>query len=641
MNKRIILFLAAILSCGLLPFTSCTVNDDNVGNQPYEEGIEEMVDPTANVGVCNSATYIKGFGTMPLELQQAVYKLFPNVVSSLSEAEVVIVDAAALLVSLPEIYEFYDKGGQLVCFYPDLKSMLPEELGYTDLAGWDELLWGGNSRGDNFYMLNDPDEVVTTDENGEEKKHTLVKDLNYWILRLHPLVGWIDYSKQGAAGTPSLTRADDDKKEAPSLDKIVVDMRNNSAKHFECNFPFTLFHYIDQATLSNPDSLKKAGSVSLRFEVMPLYAGEVNDGDAGDYYAVRSTVIPHNDAVWGPYVGYHGWTANRIYGYWFNTMDYKFTLVDPDANSQIADGLRFHHLPHPENSISARDQSSSFSMGVDASLSGGPAFTHKNDTVWGKIAGEVGFSCAWKDDVSFKQKNIDYSRNSSTSEVNYHWHSSNVQLKDDMDNIVKYYPDDVHQEFNATNVWMWHVPAGKAGVRDEAKKQFALAAYVKLNYSSWYHWRGALYYDENRKNWNVDFTKKVVVKMGDIKGDFNRQGWAGCVFNIPAPDRGKWGVISLKNASNSYAMRNVKIYATGEEDKEPAATSKDTYKPQEKAEAAVKAGTYTVTFELINPDDNTVVKKGTLKGVEVKMGRTKEAATTNISTGTDDLVNPK
>lgn len=640
MNRRIILFLAAILSCGLLPFTSCTVNDDNVGSQPYEEGIEEMVDPTANVGVCNSATYIKGFGTMPLELQQAVYKLFPNVVSSLSEAEVAIVDAAALLVSLPEIYEFYDKGGQLVCFYPDLKDIVPEEVGYTDLTGWDELLWGGNSRGDNFYMLNDPDEVVTTGENGEQEKHTLVKDLNYWILRLHPLVGWIDYSKQGAAGTPSLTRADDDKKEAPSLDKIVVDMRNNSAKHFECNFPFTLFHYIDQATLSDPDSLKKAGSVSLRFEVMPLYAGEVNDGDAGDYYAVRSTVIPHNDAVWGPYVGYHGWTANRIYGYWFNTMDYKFSLVDPEANSQIADGLRFSYLPYPENSISSRNQKNGFKIGVNASLSGGPEIGGK-DVIKGKIEGKVGFSCEWSDEVSFSLKNIDYSRNSSTSEVNYHWHSNNVQLNDDMDNIVKYYPDDVHQEFNATNVWMWHVPAGKAGVKDEAKKQFALAAYVKLNYSSWYHWRGALYYDENRKNWDVDFTKKVVVKMGDIKGDFNRQGWAGCVFNIPAPDRGKWGVISLKNASNSYTMRNVKIYATGEEDKEPAASITDTYQSQEKAEAAVKAGTYTVTFELINPDDNTVVKKGTLKDVKVKMGRTKEAATTNISTGTDDLVNPK
>ena len=274
MNRRILLFLAAILSCGLLPFTSCTVNEDNAGSQPYAEGIEEKVDPTANVDVCNSATYIRGVGSMPLELQQAVYRLFPNVVSSLSEAEVAIVDASVLLVSLPEIYEFYDKGGQLVCFYPDLKNMLPEELGYTDLTGWDELLWGGNSRGDNFYMLNDPDEVVTTDENGEQKKQKLVKDLNYWILRLHPLVNWIDYSKQGTADTPALNRSDDGNKE-PSLEKLIVDMRSNSAKHFECNFPFTLFHHITQATGSNPDSLKKAGSVSLRFEVMPIYAGEL------------------------------------------------------------------------------------------------------------------------------------------------------------------------------------------------------------------------------------------------------------------------------------------------------------------------------------------------------------------------------
>ena len=639
MNRRILLFLAAILSCGLLPFTSCTVNEDNAGNQPYAEGIEEKVDPTANVGVCNSATYIRGVGSMPLELQQAVYRLFPNVVSSLSEAEVAIVDVDWLLMSLSEIHEFYDKGGQLVCFYPDLKDIVPEELGYTDLTGWDELLWGGNSRGDNFYMLNDPDEVVTTGENGEQEKHTLVKDLNYWTLRLHPLVNWIEYSKQGAADTPALHRADDGKKE-PSLEKLIVDMRSNSAKHFECNFPFTLFHHISQATGSNPDSLKKAGSVSLRFEVMPLYAGEVNGENAGDYYAVRSTVIPHNAAVWGPYVGYHWATRNRIYGYWFNTMDYKFSLVDPEANSQIADGLRFSYLPYPENSISSRNQKNGYKFGVNAALSGGPEIGGK-DVIKGKIEGKVGFSWEWSDEVSFSLKNIDYSRNSSTSEVNYHWHSNNVQLKDDMDNIVKYYPDDVPQEFNATNVWMWHVPAGKAGVKDEAKKQFALAAYVTLNYSSWHHWRGTALFDSNRQNWDVDFTKQIVVKMGDIKGDFNRKGWAGCVFNIPAPDRGKWGVISLKNASNSYTMRNVKIYATGEEDKEPAATSKDTYKPQEKAEAAVKAGTYTVTFELINPDDNTVVKKGTLKGVEVKMGRTKEAATTNISTGTDDLVNPK
>ncbi len=638
MRKLFNWMFAAVLICCGGGLTSCVVNEDNAGSQPYAEGIEEKVDPTANVDVCNSATYIRGVGSMPLELQQAVYRLFPNVVSSLSEAEVAIVDVDWSLMSLPEIHEFYDKGGQLVCFYPDLKKMLPEELGYTDLTGWDELLWGGNSRGDNFYMLNDPDEVVTTGENGEQEKHTLVKDLNYWTLRLHPLVSWIEYSKQGAADTPALHRSDDGKKE-PSLEKIIADMSSNSAKHFECNFPFTLFHHISQATGSNPDSLKKAGSVSLRFEVMPIYAGEVNGEKAGDYYAVRSTVIPHNSAVWGPYVGYHGATANRIYGYWFHTMDYKFSLVDPEANSQIADGLRFSYLPYPENSISSRNHKNGYKFGVNAALSTGPELGGKDGFKW-KIEGKVGFSWEWSDEVNFSLKDIDYSRNSSTSDVDYHWHSNNVQLKDDMDNIVKYYPDDVHQEFNATNVWMWHVPAGKAGVKDEAKKQFALAAYVKLNYSSWHHWRGTAYFDSNRQNWDVDFTKQIVVKMGDIKGDFNRQGWAGCVFNIPAPDRGKWGVISLKNASNSYTMRDVKIYATGEEDKEPAASITDTYKSQEKAEAAVKEGSYTVTFEFINPDDNTVMKKGTLKDVKVKMGSTKEKGTTGISTGNAVLVNP-
>jgi len=47
----------------------------------------------------------------------------------------------------------------------------------------------------------------------------------------------------------------------------------------------------------------------------------------------------------------------------------------------------------------------------------------------------------------------------------------------------------------------------------------------------------------------------------------------------------------------------------------------------------VLEGTYTVTFEFINPDNNQVVGKGILEDVKVKMGRTQDAATTNISTG--------
>ncbi len=46
-----------------------------------------------------------------------------------------------------------------------------------------------------------------------------------------------------------------------------------------------------------------------------------------------------------------------------------------------------------------------------------------------------------------------------------------------------------------------------------------------------------------------------------------------------------------------------------------------------------------VTF-VSHPDNNQVLKKGTLKDVKVKMGKSKETATTSISTGDATLVDP-
>lgn len=631
--KRFLWYAAAILTCGLFVFTSCA-KDDNVADLPYEEGVEEMVDVSSTVDICKSTAFIRGIGTMPYELQQAVYQIFPNVANDINQADVAIVDITTVFEKLEDIAAFYDRGGQLVCFYPSLKEILPEFVGHTQLDGWDELLWSGNNMGDSFYMLNDPDEITVTAADGVEGKQALVKDKDYWMVRLEPLVDWIDYCKQEAADSPALTRAGESG-ELPTFDKLTVNMRNG-AKRFECNFPFTLYHQIDKATWSDPDVLNKCGSVSLRFEVMPIYVGQVNDDDAGDYYAVRSTVIPHNDAVWGPFVGKHGLTRNRVYGYWFNEMDYKFTLIDPDANGQTAKGLHFAELPFPENATSSRNHKNGFRFGVSGSLSGGVDIGKETK---GKLEARVGFSAEWTDEVSYTLKNIDYKRNSSTNWVNYHWHSNNVILDDDMDDYGKYYPDDVHQEFDAKNVWLWHVPADSAGVKDGSQKQFALAAYVKLNYSSWYHWYLASTFNGNRRNWDVDFSGKCVVTKGKIKDNFSEPGWAGCIFDLPVPNRSKWGLISLKNASN-YTMRSVKIYASGEESKEPAATITNTYKSQELAQTAVVEGTYTVTFELINPDNNKVLKKGTLKNVEVKMGKNKEDATTSISTGDATLVDP-
>ena len=58
-----------------------------------------------------------------------------------------------------------------------------------------------------------------------------------------------------------------------------------------------------------------------------------------------------------------------------------------------------------------------------------------------------------------------------------------------------------------------------------------------------------------------------------------------------------------------------------------------TYASQELAKTAVLEGTYTVTFEFINPDNNQVISKGVVNDVKVRMGKSQDAATTNISTG--------
>ena len=114
--KRFLCYAAAILTCGLFVFTSCSV-DDKVGDLPYEEGIEEKTDINSVVNICKSTAYIRGVGNMPYELQQAVYQIFPNVVNDFNKADVAIVDITTEFEKLEDIADFYDRGGLIVCFF--------------------------------------------------------------------------------------------------------------------------------------------------------------------------------------------------------------------------------------------------------------------------------------------------------------------------------------------------------------------------------------------------------------------------------------------------------------------------------------------------------------------------------------------
>ena len=628
-KNLVMTMLMSILTAGLFStFTSCSDDDVDLSadgvNSVIDEDVDDSFEYVPFTATCDKPVYYVGnAGNVSDELHKAIDECFPYKAGSFEDAEIAIIDASTAAAQEQNIRRFCDRGGLLVCLSPNNQLV---NIGYNDLLGCNELLWATHCDGDDYYLLDGPDEVPSTDEDGNETIERVVKDQNYWSGRLLPLIEWIEYyDKEGA----SITRGAND---VPTFDELAFNM-NNGAKRYEVNFPFTLFHQIDKATGSSPDLLYKTGSVTMRFELMPIYVQSVNGDKAGDYYIVRSTVIPHNSLVWSPYVGKHGACRNRIYGYWFDDMDYEFVLVDPDTNLPI-DGLHFAETPFPENSISSRNHTSSKTIGVNGSLSLGYKGSGKPGDITedGTINLSVGFSCNWTETVSYTLANIDYSRNSSTNWVKYHWYSNNVELKDDMNNYQKYFPNDVHQEFDAKNIWMWHVPYDCAGVKDGSYKQFKLLTRVHPRYSSWHHWRGTSCFKNNRKDWEVDFAGNYTSTDKDAEANFSTKGWASCSFSVPAPDRSTWGIISLKNAS-TYTMRNVKIYASGKECKGPVAEIPNTYATQEVAKTAVLEGTYTVTFELINPNNNQVLHKGTLRDVKVKMGNTQDAATTSLSTG--------
>ena len=636
--KKFYWMIAAILTIsGAMALTSCSDKDDNSVNEPVEESVEYLVDPSTRWQQREEPTFIAGIGALPMEFQQALGQTFTNVVSNLDNAEIAIMDMDAVAANFDELDEFYENGGLLIII-PKGDENLLKAVGFEDLSGWDELLWAcHNESNDDFYLMNEPDEITSIDENGKEYKRKIEKDLNYYLDRLIPLTDWMDWYKDEIIrkatekAASARHRAEKGESEMPDFENLTLSL-NKNFKHFTVNFPFSLDKEIFPSFgWYSSDILRCNGSITLAFDVMPLYMGSVNGNDkAGDYYAVRSTITPHNQTMWNPYVASHGLDKNRIYGYWFTDMDYKIMLIDPETK-QIAQGLQFVQKPFPENSITSRDKSSSFTFGLEGSVSAA------DDEV-----ASVGFKAEWTESVNYSVKNIDFDRSTASGNmVEYHWYSNNVTVKDDWDNIEKNFPVEVHREFDATNVWLWRIPYGKAGVQDESNKQFTLATYVHPRYSSWYHWKLDWFgkSDKEKQDYDVDFWNSCTSVDPDFKpeADYSKHGWICCSFNIPAPDRGKWGLISLKNASKNYTMRNVRIYKKGEEDKDPAVKVSNTYEPKESAEAAVKVGIYTVTFEFIDPDTNKVISKGKLTDVEVEMGKNKQEATSSLSTGDAEL----
>ena len=616
--KTSLKILPAIAAALLL--VSC--DSDKYPTRFEEEGHHIVVNEAADWNTFDLPAYIGDISAYPADLQTAIRQFFPRT-AGIDDAKVIFIGAAEAAANDPILQEAIANHAFIV--YPGgtdeslltiepVYALFNEPTGYKPLfhchsafgsgstytmweepevgaleqvepsmseADWNALVKANQSLGDeNGYILSDYDNLPDF-------------NLNYYQTRMHTFVDWLETSVMEQTMTKS----------APYEDlKANIE---NLGQRLTNNFPYSLNKQIDKGTGCDPDVLSKSGSLDVEFRIYPCYMQSANNDKAGDYYAVVATVTPHNASMWGPFVGSHGWTRNRVYGYWFNKMIMETSLVNTDGSA--ISGLEYFDRPIPENKNSSKQYSNGKTVSVSGTLSGGYS---KQQGAHGE--GSVSAGGSWTSSTNYSLETIEYSLDSSTPTVKYNYWTNNVKLTDDYDDWNKInnedFPASCRTEFSSHSMWVWHVPGST--VKDKDIRTFKLKTKITINYASWYHWRWSVEYDSNKQDYDVDLPQ--------------------ISFDLKAPDRTPWGFIRLRNASSSE-MAHVSYYKSGEEAGEPVATLTYSYGKGDDAWMALEEGTYSVRWDLINGDTQEKVGSYIYRNVKVHQGRDKDSATTAIS----------
>lgn len=361
---------------------------------------------------------------------------------------------------------------------------------------------------------------------------------------------------------------------------------------------FTLNNKIDTYGPSGTeDWLNKTGNIDLVFRVTPAYLQSSNGSNAGDYYFVTCAVVPHNGLLWGPYKETHGWAQIRIYGYWFKELDLSVQLVNEDGSA--INGLSYYERPIPENKNNSKSYTNGKTISLSGTLSGG--YSQKQGA---NVTASMTCGATWSSSSSYTLDDIEFTLDTSSPTVKYHYYSNNVKLSDDWDDMNKNFPTASHTEFTGRSLWVWKV----GSVKDNDTKKFKIKADVKATYSSWYHWRAAKEYDSNRKDYSTSFSRE---------------------YTLGTPDRTPWGYVELKNAMSSE-MANVKFISASNNQVVKQLTS--SYSKDQVASAALIEGTYNVEFDQLDPNTNQKLSTWVINNVKVHQGKDKESATLSIST---------
>ena len=590
------------------------------GSVPPQEEREQLVGKVAFLSQITSAT----------ELGEAIIGVCANV-SQLENAQIAFVTGEDLE-SLPEgkLLDFYNKGGLIAVVNPDTKTddFLINELkgGYspiTDNIG--AMLFAFNNRDQFFIILKNgiesvPNQEVVpvdgevlngligkTDEDESEIKDEGVgsgqevavheHDDYHYYMKLEDFIKWVNdnYDANGPKmNVKLLTRV------ANSYNPSVDISRN----YFEISYtmPVSLHNKIDQAVWSDPDRLDYDTNITYNAQIYPVYlhSAETENSAAGDYYIVEGTITAHNGDVWHPKQCDHGGTNNRVIGYFMKKLQYKVELVDREGNH--LEKLNFYRDPLPTTTVQSTSYSSGFSADFNMALSGKGS---KGSSL--EIGLDAGFNLSWSSSVEQTLDDVLTQRFTDTNKgVEYLYTVCNINSDRNWGNWDKKYPLLSRSDFSAPSAWIWKIPNNTNGVGENRTTSFSLKLTISAKYGSYNWWRGASW--DSTKEFSVGPETKTIP--------------------IAAPSRESFGVIALQNAG-TLTVGNIVVVNKNDQ----RANIQGSINKSQTAKKKLKAGTYYIEYDLIDPDtDNKLVSRWKISDVEVKMGNDEESSTTTVST---------
>ena len=602
MKQKSLWMLAVLMACFSLVLSSCVASDNPVVPPSPDPGPQllpsvEPLDPVT----CTANVDLGDISHLPKELQTALKKRIPNIISSGGAADISFCKA-------DEVERYTQKlhsGATTVVAMPGTGADMSEII---DIAGgvvpkqtsMPIMFYGTQKWGQHYVMF---DGGVPEEADTEEEK------VLHYEKRLIPLIHWLnDVEQYKKARQLRLEAAQND--DSPyDYDELITNIEDDGLS-LKCNFPYSLDNTLEY--FAYDFNLKASSSIDFGLKVYPIYKQSCHDDKSGDYYVVTAEVTPYNQNMWVPY--YEGMSlAGDMYmmGYWFNDMHTAIKLVDKDGND--IPGIDYNKTPIPENAADSRQYSSGTSSTVGGSACAGFAS--------GAPTGSIGlsFSHTVNSSVSYTKDDIDYTLDSSTKEVRFYYQSKGVSPYADDDDDDGHYPKSCRTQWTARQAWVWFVPRGQAGVDDNSDTQLQIYLNGDLSYN--YYWWVYRYIGPNDSGETYSYKALTITN----------QAW-----QLKAPNRESWGLISIKSEYTDAVMTTIKYYKTGEEDKAPVATDNMSYHQNDFAFMGLSDGqehnqTYTIIYETKDP--NTGEHKNTWKfeNVEVKQGRNKEEATTALS----------